>query len=239
MVGVEALIRWNRPQFGTVLPGQFISLAEQNGLIVPIGTWVLEEACRQAVAWQRQGIPPFTVAVNLSAVQFKRGNLEATVVRALTESGLAPNWLELELTESVLMTDTSEVLAKVKRLKALGVKLSIDDFGTGYSSLSYLKSFRVDKLKIDQSFTRGFTCHAEDKAIINAIIQLAQSLQFKTIAEGVESASELAGLKDMGCDEVQGYHVARPMSADKLIEFLGAKVDAYEGGGKRPDPATY
>ncbi len=219
-IGVEALIRWNHPQFGMVPPGQFIPLAEQSGLIVPIGTWVLEEACRQAMAWQALGLPAFTVAVNLSAVQFKRGEIEETVASVLTHSGLPPHLLELELTESILMTDTSEVLEKVRRIKAMGVSLSIDDFGTGYSSLSYLRSFSVDKLKIDQSFTKGMITNPEDKAIITAIIQLAASLKFTTIAEGVESPAQMQALRAMGCEQAQGYYFGRPMPADALADFL-------------------
>ena len=226
VVGVEALVRWNHPQFGMVPPGRFIPLAEQTGLIIPLGTWVLEEACRQAVEWQRSGLPPFTMAVNLSAVQFKRGDIEGTVARVLAESGLPAHMLELELTESILMNDTQEVLASVKRLKAQGVQLSVDDFGTGYSSLCYLKSFKVDKLKIDQSFTRGLTSNTEDHAIITAIIQLARTLKFRTIAEGVETKEELQMLTAMGCNEVQGYHFARPMPAIMVVDFLQTQLAA-------------
>jgi diguanylate cyclase (GGDEF)-like protein len=220
VIGVEALIRWKHPQFGMVPPGKFIPLAESSGLIVPIGTWVLEEACRQAVEWQASGLPAFTVAVNLSAAQFKRGEVEGTVARVLEQSGLTPHLLELELTESILMTDTAEVLEIVSRLKKMGLGLSIDDFGTGYSSLSYLRSFSVNKLKIDQSFIGGLVTNPEDKAIITAIIQLAKSLKFKTIAEGVETKLQMQQLCDMGCDEAQGYYYARPMPADALVDFL-------------------
>jgi EAL domain-containing protein (putative c-di-GMP-specific phosphodiesterase class I) len=160
------------------------------------------------------------VAVNLSAAQFKRGEVEGTVARVLEQSGLTPHLLELELTESILMTDTAEVLEIVSRLKKMGLGLSIDDFGTGYSSLSYLRSFSVNKLKIDQSFIGGLVTNPEDKAIITAIIQLAKSLKFKTIAEGVETELQMQQLCDMGCDEAQGYYYARPMPADALVDFL-------------------
>ncbi len=219
LVGVEALIRWNHPELGMIPPGRFIPLAEDSGLIVPISEWVLREASRQAAAWAKQGHAGLVVAVNLSGVHFKRGNLEQSVVRALEESCLAPELLELELTESILISNTEGVLATVKRLKQLGVKLSIDDFGTGYSSLSYLKRFEVDKLKIDQSFVRDLGSDPEDAAIVRAIIQMARSLGLTTIAEGVESEAILDLLREFGCDEAQGYHFARPMPADELPDF--------------------
>lgn len=220
VVGAEALIRWQHPSFGLVPPGRFIPVAEDSGLIVPIGAWVLHEACRQAMAWQAAGLPPLVMAVNLSAVQFKRGNLRQTVVEALQGSGMAPDLLELELTESILIQDTEGVLATVQALKNLGVKLSIDDFGTGYSSLSYLKRLAVDKLKIDQSFVRGLATDAEDAAIVHAIIQMAHGLKLETIAEGVEDAATLEGLRQFQCDEVQGFHYARPMPAEEFARYL-------------------
>ena len=226
VVGAEALIRWQHPSFGLVPPGRFIPVAEDSGLIVPIGAWVLHEACRQAMAWQAAGLPPLVMAVNLSAVQFKRGNLRQTVVEALQASGLAPELLELELTESILIQDTEGVLATVQALKNLGVKLSIDDFGTGYSSLSYLKRLAVDKLKIDQSFVRGLATDAEDAAIVHAIIQMAHGMKLKTVAEGVEDNATLDGLRQFGCDEVQGYHYARPMPAEECARFLAANAGA-------------
>jgi EAL domain-containing protein (putative c-di-GMP-specific phosphodiesterase class I) len=219
LIGVEALIRWNHPELGMIPPGRFIPIAEDSGLIVPISEWVLREASRQAAAWVKQGLAGLVVAVNLSGVHFKRGNLEQSVVSALEESSLAPELLELELTESILITDTESVLATVKRLKQLGVKLSIDDFGTGYSSLSYLKRFEVDKLKIDQSFVRDLGSDPEDAAIVRAIIQMARSLGLTTIAEGVENENILALLREFGCDEAQGYHFARPMPAEEVPNF--------------------
>ena len=220
IIGVEALIRWNHPQLGMVSPARFIPVSEESGLIVSIGDWVLREACRQAMAWQRDGLPELCMAVNLSAVQFKRGSVEQSVIHALEESRLNPALLELELTESILIQNVEGVLDRVKRLKLLGVKLSIDDFGTGYSSLSYLKRFDIDKLKIDQSFVRDLGTDPDDAAIVRAIIQMARSLNLRTIAEGVETADMLHQLRVFGCDEAQGYHFARPMSADEVAIYL-------------------
>ncbi|MHB1677948.1 MAG: EAL domain-containing protein [Sulfuriferula sp.] len=220
VIGAEALIRWNHPEFGMIPPNRFIPLAEESGMIVRLGEWVLKEACRQAVAWRDAGLPELVMAVNLSAVQFKRGDLEKTVIHALTQSGLDPAFLELELTESILIHDTEKVLAMVQRLKALGVKLSIDDFGTGYSSLSYLKRFAVDKLKIDQSFVRDMADDPNDAIIVRTIIQMAKSLNLKTIAEGVETERQLVMLGLQRCDEAQGFYFARPMPAEKFTQYL-------------------
>jgi diguanylate cyclase (GGDEF)-like protein/PAS domain S-box-containing protein len=220
VIGVEALIRWNHPELGMVAPARFIPVAEESGLIVPIGDWVLHEACRQAARWQSDGLPAMTMAVNFSAVQFKRGDVEQSVRRALEQSGLAPQWLELELTESILIQNAENVLASVKRLKLLGVKLSIDDFGTGYSSLSYLKRFDIDKLKIDQSFVRDLATDPDDAAIVRAIIQMARSLNLRTIAEGVETAEMMQQLRSFQCDEAQGFHFARPMAASEMAHYL-------------------
>jgi len=220
VVGAEALLRWNHPDLGMVSPARFIPVAEDSGLIVPIGEWVMQEACRQGAAWKQAGLPPLVMAVNLSAVEFRRGDVEQKVTRALQSSGLDPHCLELELTESILIHNTEQVLATVQSLKRLGVKLSIDDFGTGYSSLSYLKRFEVDKLKIDQSFIRDLAADPGDAAIIRAIIQMARSLNLRTIAEGVEDADMLAWLRVFGCDEVQGYLFARPMPAPAFAAFV-------------------
>ena len=220
VIGAEALIRWNHPESGMIAPARFIPVAEESGLIVPIGAWVMKEACRQAMAWRRAGLPELTMAVNLSAVQFRRGDVEQTVISALEDSGFDPALLELELTESILIHNTENVLATVKRLKLLGVKLSIDDFGTGYSSLSYLKRFAVDKLKIDQSFIRDLASDPDDAAIVRAIIQMARSLNLKTIAEGVEDHEMLEHLRIFHCDEAQGYYFARPMPAEEFVRYL-------------------
>ena len=220
LVGAEALLRWQHPEQGLIAPARFIPVAEESGLIVPIGAWVLEEVCRQGRAWLDAGHPPLLLAVNLSAVQFKRGDLEATVQQALARSGLPAHLLELELTESLLLHNTDAMLALVRRLKQLGVKLSIDDFGTGYSSLSYLKRFAVDKLKIDQSFVRDLLTDPDDAAIVRAIVQMASSLGLHTIAEGVESAAVAERIAQFGCDQAQGYHYARPMPASAFNDFL-------------------
>ncbi len=225
VVGVEALIRWNHPEKGMIPPQHFIPVAESSGLIVPIGEWVLHAACRQVVEWGKEGLPDLVVAVNLSAVQFKRGELEASVDKALSESGLDPAQLELELTESILIDDTERVLDTVRRLKSLGVRLSIDDFGTGYSSFSYLKRFEVDKLKIDKSFIRDMAENPDDTAIVAAIINMAKSLNLTTIAEGVEHAQHLELLRLHDCDEVQGYHIAEPMPAEDFVLYLMGKKE--------------
>ncbi len=220
VIGAEALIRWSHPERGTLAPDQFITIAEESGLIVPIGAWVLREACRQAAAWRKSGLPQLVIAVNVSAIQFKRGDLEACVRQALDESGLPPGCLELELTESVLIHDTDQVLATLQRLKALGVMLSIDDFGTGYSSLSYLTRFKVDKLKIDRSFVCDMENHPGNALMVKAIIQMARSLNLKTIAEGVEDAELVAFLRRHHCAEAQGYYFSRPMPAIEFAHYL-------------------
>jgi len=224
VVGAEALLRWWSPEYGLIMPGRFIPIAESSGLIVPMGEWVLNEACRQAAAWRAAGLPNLIVGVNLSAVQFKRGDLVEMVAQALSASGLDPERLELELTESMLIHDTEKVLATVTQLKALGIKLAIDDFGTGYSSLSYLKRFQVDKLKIDQSFIRDIAHDPDDAAIVRAIVQMARSLKLRTIAEGVESAAMLEHLRDYQCDEAQGYLYSKPMPAGEFAEYMRART---------------
>ena len=219
-IGAEALLRWNHPDFGLISPGKFIPIAEDTGLIVPIGEWVLKEACRTAAMWRKAGIDNATIAVNLSAVQFDKGNIETSVRNAITMSGIYPEMLELELTESILISDTEKVLEKVSVLKLMGCKLSIDDFGTGYSSLSYLKRFSVDKLKIDQMFIKELTDNQDDAVIVRAIIHMAKSLGLKTIAEGIESNDVLQLLKLYQCDEAQGYFIGRPMKLEKLDAFI-------------------
>jgi diguanylate cyclase (GGDEF)-like protein len=216
VIGAEALIRWQHPERGLLMPDHFIRIAEESGLIVPIGAWVLREACRQAAAWRKTGLPPLVIAVNVSAIQFKRGDIEACVRQALDESGLPANCLELELTESVLIHDTDKVLATVQRLKALGVMLSIDDFGTGYSSLSYLTRFKVDKLKIDRSFVCDLENQPGNASMVRAIIQMARSLNLTTIAEGVEDLELVNFLRRQNCQEAQGYYHSRPWRPSSL-----------------------
>lgn len=219
-IGAEALIRWNHPEHGLVSAKDIIPAAEDSGLIVPIGQWVLMEACKQAVAWHAAGSANLVVTVNLSLAQFKRGDLEKSVMLALSESGLDPKYLELELTESVLVEGSEHALTVLQRLKALGVKLSIDDFGTGYSSLASLMRFAVDKLKIDQSFIRDLASNKEDKAIVHAIIQMAHSLNVKASAEGVEQEQSLKILHDLCCDEVQGAYFCMPMSTERVVNYF-------------------
>ncbi|MBI2227325.1 MAG: EAL domain-containing protein [Betaproteobacteria bacterium] len=199
IVGSEALLRWRHPELGTVPPGVFIPLAEESGLIVPIGNWVLDTACRQNRAWQDLGHPLLYVAVNMSGSNFRQKNLLNLVGLALRESGLAAQHLEIEVTESLLMRDLEETVELLKRLKALGVRLAIDDFGTGYSSLSYLKRFSIDTLKIDRSFVNDITTNADDRAITSAVIALARSLSLSVVAEGVETLAQSELLQALGC----------------------------------------
>ena len=231
VVGMEALLRWEHPQLGRIAPASFIGLAEEMGLIIPIGDWVLRTACQQARDWQRAGHGPLRVAVNLSARQFKQRNLLHSVAAVLMETGLDANYLELELTESMVMHDVEQATAIMGNLKALGVKLSIDDFGTGYSSLAYLRHFPIDVLKIDKSFVNDINHSADDAAIVRAIISLAHSLRLKVIAEGVETAQQLEFLRQHGCDQMQGYLFSRPLQAPAFEALLRQSrtlaVEAY------------
>ncbi|RWF85581.1 MAG: EAL domain-containing protein [Mesorhizobium sp.] len=220
---VEALVRWNHPTRGTIPPTAFIPTAEETGLIVPIGDWVLHEACRQAKAWQDAGLPPMTVCVNVSARQFRERNLISRVVNALTESGLEAGYLELEVTESLIMQDIDLAVATMNELQSLGVQISIDDFGTGYSSLSALKTFPVARLKIDKSFINDLAADENDQAVASAVISLGQKLHLRVIAEGVETDDQVAFLRKNNCDEMQGYHFSKPVSASDIEELLRHK----------------
>ncbi|MBF0214506.1 MAG: EAL domain-containing protein [Magnetococcales bacterium] len=220
LAGVEALIRWKRPGHGMVSPGEFIPLAEETGLIIPMGNWALADACRRATGWFSSGIKPFRVAVNLSGLEFEQPDFVVRVTEILASSGLESRWLELELTESIAMGDAVETLVKLKSLSEVGVRLSIDDFGTGFSSLKYLKRFPIDTLKIDQSFVRNCAADLEDAAIIRAVIGLAHSLNLTVIAEGVETVGQVEFLQGHGCNEVQGFYYSRPMPEAALLEFL-------------------
>jgi diguanylate cyclase len=225
----EALIRWRHPERGMVLPEDFIPLAEECGLINAIGEWVLREACRQCKAWQRAGLPPLRVAVNVSASQFRQGNLLAMIKSALRDAELDPACLELELTESAVMTDAEESAQILGELNAMGVLVSVDDFGTGYSSMSYLRRFPIDKLKIDRGFVKDLMTRADDASIVRAIISLAHSLRLKVVAEGVETPEQLDSLKSMGCDQYQGFHFSPPLSPDEfasLVQRRAAGADA-------------
>ncbi|HEV7965832.1 MAG TPA: EAL domain-containing protein [Actinoplanes sp.] len=221
VVGFEALVRWQHPTRGLIPPLDFIPIAEGTGLIVPLGRWVLTEACRQVVEWSAQGVGgPITMAVNVSVRQFDRSDLAAVVAEVLAETGMPAGQLCLEMTESVLMTDTEENLAQLVRLKALGVTLAIDDFGTGYSSLAYLRRFPVDTLKIDRSFVERLGEQTDDAALANTIVQLGRSLGMSTIAEGIEEYGQLAALREMGCDYAQGYYFSRPVPAVEAVRLL-------------------
>lgn len=220
IIGAEALIRWRHPEMGLVPPVRFIPVAEKFGLIVEIGAWVLSDACRQAMLWRGEGLGDLKVSVNLSPVQFRRGDIDRVVLHALDESGLPPQRLELELTESLLIVESGGLSDSLRRLRSLGVSFAIDDFGTGYSNLGYLKRFDVEKLKIDQSFVRRLTEDVHDEAIVRAIIQMANSLNLTTIAEGVEDAATLARLAELGCGEGQGYHWAKPLPAREFEAFV-------------------
>lgn len=237
IVGAEALVRWNHPEMGMVPPGRFIPMAEDTGLIFPIGQWVLHAACAQSSAWQKEGLPDMAIAVNLSAHQFRQLNLVKMTTGVLLETGLDGRFLELELTESAVMQDVDRVIRTLKELKATGVELSIDDFGTGYSSLSYLKQFAIDRLKIDHSFVRDITRDPNDAAITLAVITMAHSLGLNVIAEGVETTGQLDFLRSHGCDEMQGYYFSRPVPANEFECLLrdGKKLEFadQEGGSQR------
>jgi diguanylate cyclase (GGDEF)-like protein len=223
IVGIEALIRWNHPKLGMLMPGQFITIAEETNLIVQIGNWVLKTACKQNKLWQDMGYPPMRVAVNVSAKQFERDDFLDFIRTTLAETGLDPRWLEIEITESVLMNHDSHIFQVIEELINMGVQIAIDDFGTGYSSLSYLKYFRMDQLKIDKSFIRGIHLDKENASITRAIIQLARSLKIKVVAEGVETKEEYEFLSQNGIDEVQGYYISRPKSVIELEELLNGR----------------
>lgn len=220
IAGVEALLRWRTKEGNLVAPGEFIPLAEEVGLIVPIGEWALSEACRVNREWQKAGYRPIPVSVNISAIQLERDDLVDTITQVLQETGLAPQYLELEITESALMSDVDQSINTLQRLRELGVRTSIDDFGTGYSSLAHLKRFAVDTLKIDQSFIRNITTDRDNAGIVQAIISLAHTLGLTVVAEGVETADEYRHLGARGCDLIQGFYSGRPVPAEALVDQL-------------------
>jgi EAL domain-containing protein (putative c-di-GMP-specific phosphodiesterase class I) len=228
MVGVEALIRWRHPSMGMVHPDRFITVAEETGLIVPIGAWVLRTACRQHSDWQQAGYGPLRFGVNLSARQFAEPGLVREIARVLEETGMPPESLDIEITETLVMEDVEGAIRTMCEMKRMGLKLSIDDFGTGYSSLAYLRRFPVDVLKIDRSFVRDIPFSQDGAAMVSAIIELARGLHMRVIAEGVETAAQLDYLKWRGCDEVQGhvYSKAEP----------GPMVEALLRNGRRVEP---
>ena len=220
ITGLEALLRWQHPELGLVPPDRFIRIAENSGLIVPIGEWVLRTACSEARKWQDEGFSPVTVAVNVSAIQFRQESFGEVIRKVLHETGLPPQNLALELTESLLFTNADLMLSVIQELKAIGVTLAIDDFGTGYSSFSYLRQFQISKLKIDRSFIRNVAANPDDAAITAAIISMAKSLHLKVIAEGVEDEAQMAFLRAHQCDEIQGYYFSKPLAVDKVADKL-------------------
>ncbi|MDI3356624.1 EAL domain-containing protein [Pseudomonas sp. UYIF39] len=222
VVGAEALIRWQKPGHGLVYPSDFISVAEDSGLIVPLSKWVLAEACRQACAWQAAGLPKIYMSVNMSAIDFRQRDFVDGIEQTLKQTGLEPALLELEITEGVLMQNIETTVNALTRLKAMGVRLAIDDFGTGYSSLSYLRRFPIDVLKIDQSFIRGLSSDSNDAALVSAIISLGRSLKLTIIAEGVETLEQLDFLKAHQCEEGQGYYFSKAVEPDAFVRYLGS-----------------
>ena len=225
LCGMEALARWNDPEQGLIEPAEFIPIAEETGLIVPIGEWVLDAALRQNHAWQREGRPMLPISVNLSARQFRQKDLVDNLRRILADTGQPARLLELEITETTLMQDIDETRSRLQEISAMGVQLVIDDFGTGYSSLSYLKRFPVHKLKIDQSFVRDLTFDADDAAIVTAIIGLAKSLELETLAEGVETREQLDVLLGLGCERFQGFLFSRPLLPERADEIFRPRLD--------------
>jgi EAL domain-containing protein (putative c-di-GMP-specific phosphodiesterase class I)/ActR/RegA family two-component response regulator len=220
VTGVEALLRWRRPGVGLVYPAEFVPLLEDTGMVVKVGAWIIDEACRQVAAWNAAGVEGVRVAVNVSSRQFVEGDLETDVRTALARHGVEAGLLELELTESALMSNAEHTIAVLESLKALGIRIAIDDFGTGYSSLAYLKRFPIDKLKIDIAFVRDITTNPDDAAIALAIISMAHSLHMQVIAEGVESRAQMALLRRHHCDEIQGFHFSRALPPDELARLV-------------------
>jgi diguanylate cyclase (GGDEF)-like protein/PAS domain S-box-containing protein len=220
--GAEALLRWHRPGIGIVAPGVFLPRVEENGLILPLGEWVLREACQRAVEWQNTGLSAIRISVNLSALQFRKQNVPALVAETLAATGLDPALLELEITESIMLEDTEAVVRDLHQLREQGVSISIDDFGVGYSSLQYVKHLPVDRIKVDRCFIRNITTDLNDAAILRAIISLGHSLDLSIVGEGVETAEQLAHLRIEGCDEGQGYHLGKPMPLEEFIAFVKA-----------------
>jgi EAL domain-containing protein (putative c-di-GMP-specific phosphodiesterase class I)/CheY-like chemotaxis protein len=220
IAGAEALLRWTNTELGSVSPAEFIPVAEETNLIVPIGEWVLRTACAQTKAWRDEGVPVPRVAVNVSVQQFAQSGFPSLVARILAETGLDPGALEIEITESVLMKDGDMATATLQELKALGVQLAIDDFGTGYSSLAYLKNFPIDRLKIDRAFVFALNTDMNDRAIASAVISLAENMNLSVTAEGVENEDQLSFLKSRHCDEAQGYYLSRPLPVDEMAAFI-------------------
>ena len=231
IVGVEALLRWRHPRRGMVRPSEFVGLAEDIGLIGPLTERVLDHACRQHRRWQSAGLPPLRLSVNLSPVQFREGAVTTLIENTLVDTGLDPSWLEIELTEGVMLDNSDVVMASLRRLHQIGVRFSLDDFGTGYSSLAYVKRLPIQRLKIDQSFVHKLGHDGQDEAIVRAVIDLGHSLSLKVTAEGVETADQLARLHQLGCDEAQGDLISPPLPAESFhVLFQGRDLPAVASG---------
>jgi len=224
ITGVEALLRWNHPEEGPISPARFVPLAEETGLIAPISEWVVTQACEQSRAWVAAGLDPFPIAVNVSSQLFTFGNLATMIWGAICNSGIDASSLELEITESLFLRDLAQIHETLREIQEMGVALAVDDFGTGYSSLSYLKRLNVDALKIDRSFIKDINIDADDRAICSAVVAMGHSLGLKVIAEGVETREQLAAIRDIGCDEVQGFLFSRPVPATQISEFVRSNL---------------
>jgi EAL domain-containing protein (putative c-di-GMP-specific phosphodiesterase class I) len=235
VTGFEALLRWRHPEFGLLSPADYVPVLEESDLITPVGEWVLRTACRQIASWSARGIAPRPIAVNLSARQFRMDNLDTLVARIITETGVDPQLLELELTESLLMDNPEQTVITLGNLRRYGVRLAVDDFGTGYSSLAYLKRFPIDALKIDRAFISDATTNPEDAAIALAIINLGHSLGLKVVAEGVETESQLEFLREKGCDEMQGFFFSPAVSADEMDSLMRRPANT---GSQVPAPIS-
>jgi EAL domain-containing protein (putative c-di-GMP-specific phosphodiesterase class I) len=220
IIGLEALLRWQHPTLGLISPDRFIRIAENCGLIIPIGEWVLRTACAQVRKWQDEGIPAVSIAINVSTVQFCQGDFCELIRRVLNETGLDPHYLELELTESIFLVDADVTLPEIQKLEAMVLTLAIDDFGTGYCNFNYLRQFKISKLKIDRSFIRDIAVNSDNVAITTAIISMAKSLSIKVLAEGVEDEAQMSFLRAHQCDEIQGYYFSKPLAVDKIAAKL-------------------
>jgi EAL domain-containing protein (putative c-di-GMP-specific phosphodiesterase class I) len=220
IASAEALLRWNHPARGVVAPGEFLRVLEETGMIVEVGAWVLDQVCQQMRRWDDEGLPPIRVSVNLSGKEFAQQEIVERIAAQLCHSALDCGRIELEITETYLMENTADSLTKLHALRAMGFRLAVDDFGTGYSSLAYLKRFPIHTLKIDQSFVLHIHDSTEDREIVRTIVALAHALNLDTVAEGVENVAQLERVREMGCDEVQGYAIAKPMTAGQLAERL-------------------
>jgi diguanylate cyclase (GGDEF)-like protein len=234
ITAVEALVRWRHPTRGLLLPSEFIPIAEESGLIAPLGRWVLNEGCRQGKAWHDRGLKPIKIAINISAVELRSPDFVKNVRASLERTGFDPGQLELELTETFLMHDVESTLGVLEKLKALGINLALDDFGTGYSSLSYLRKFPIDTLKVDESFLRNVTHDSDNASIVKAIIYMGKSMHMRVVAEGVESAEQLAFLQENECLEGQGYYLARPLNASHLADLLVREATTLTAWGDTP-----